>query len=207
MDRFPILHRLSEQSSSDFQALQQESSSPRENCSFLIKNSKSCLSVLVDSPLSCPSETTLDALTSSEDTTRESMDLKLYSGRQAGNLDHDISLKYSSYCEHSSSRLSEMNFNSCIKASDDSNTTVHEFNSHDRLNKIRSGDPPQPAVLRKRRLAANARERRRMHSLNIAFDRLREVVPSLGNDRKLSKYETLQMAQSYITALSELLDK
>ncbi|CAL1260746.1 unnamed protein product [Larinioides sclopetarius] len=44
-----------------------------------------------------------------------------------------------------------------------------------------------------------------MHSLNVAFDRLRDVVPSIGNDRKLSKYETLQMAQSYITALSELL--
>ncbi|GFU26891.1 protein atonal homolog 1 [Nephila pilipes] len=64
---------------------------------------------------------------------------------------------------------------------------------------------PAPIVMKKRRLAANARERRRMHSLNVAFDRLRDVVPSIGNDRKLSKYETLQMAQSYITALSELL--
>nr|VDH80590.1 atonal [Euperipatoides kanangrensis] len=64
---------------------------------------------------------------------------------------------------------------------------------------------PSPALLRKRRVAANARERRRMHSLNCAFDRLRDVVPSLGEDRQLSKYETLQMAQSYITALSELL--
>lgn len=64
---------------------------------------------------------------------------------------------------------------------------------------------PTQVVLKKRRLAANARERRRMHSLNVAFDKLRDVVPSLGNDRKLSKYETLQMAQSYISALSELL--
>ncbi|GBM98514.1 hypothetical protein AVEN_186216-1 [Araneus ventricosus] len=64
---------------------------------------------------------------------------------------------------------------------------------------------PAPVVMKKRRLAANARERRRMHSLNVAFDRLRDVVPSIGNDRKLSKYETLQMAQSYITALSDLL--
>ncbi|KAG8190305.1 hypothetical protein JTE90_012591 [Oedothorax gibbosus] len=62
-----------------------------------------------------------------------------------------------------------------------------------------------PVVMKKRRLAANARERRRMHSLNVAFDKLRDVVPSIGNDRKLSKYETLQMAQSYITALAELL--
>lgn len=61
-------------------------------------------------------------------------------------------------------------------------------------------------VVKKRRLAANARERRRMDGLNDAFDRLRDVVPALGNDIKLSKYETLQMAQSYIAALHELLD-
>ncbi|XP_078117032.1 protein atonal homolog 1b [Sander vitreus] len=56
-----------------------------------------------------------------------------------------------------------------------------------------------------RRVAANARERRRMHGLNQAFDELRSVIPSLENERKLSKYDTLQMAQIYITELSELL--
>ncbi|KAK2584517.1 hypothetical protein KPH14_006888 [Odynerus spinipes] len=66
---------------------------------------------------------------------------------------------------------------------------------------------PGVEVLRRRRLAANARERRRMNSLNDAFDRLRDVVPSLGNDRKLSKFETLQMAQTYISALYELLQR
>ncbi|XP_039277593.1 basic helix-loop-helix transcription factor amos-like isoform X2 [Nilaparvata lugens] len=66
---------------------------------------------------------------------------------------------------------------------------------------------PTPDVIRRRRLAANARERRRMNSLNDAFDRLRDVVPSLGNDRKLSKFETLQMAQTYISALHELLQR
>lgn len=68
--------------------------------------------------------------------------------------------------------------------------------------------PPQGTeILKKRRLAANARERRRMNSLNDAFDKLRDVVPSLGNDRKLSKFETLQMAQTYISALKELLTR
>lgn len=59
--------------------------------------------------------------------------------------------------------------------------------------------------MKKRRLAANARERRRMNGLNEAFDKLREVVPALGADHKLSKFETLQMAQTYIAALCELL--
>ncbi|XP_076662782.1 uncharacterized protein LOC143366001 [Andrena cerasifolii] len=74
------------------------------------------------------------------------------------------------------------------------------------MQKIKNGTPGIE-VLRKRRLAANARERRRMNSLNDAFDRLRDVVPSLGNDRKLSKFETLQMAQTYIAALYELLQR
>lgn len=64
--------------------------------------------------------------------------------------------------------------------------------------------PPQ--IKKKRRLAANARERKRMQSLNDAFDRLRQYLPSLGEDRQFSKHETLQMAQSYISALCELLD-
>ncbi|XP_015123187.1 protein atonal homolog 8 [Diachasma alloeum] len=71
--------------------------------------------------------------------------------------------------------------------------------------RIRRGKYVSSIVVRKRRLAANARERRRMQNLNKAFDRLRAYLPSLGNDRQLSKYETLQMAQSYITALYDLL--
>ncbi|GFR95487.1 neurogenic differentiation factor 1 [Elysia marginata] len=61
-------------------------------------------------------------------------------------------------------------------------------------------------VQKKRRLAANARERKRMRSLNTAFDRLRQVIPSAGADQELSKYDTLQMAQTYINTLRELLD-
>ncbi|EAT47216.1 AAEL001652-PA [Aedes aegypti] len=75
------------------------------------------------------------------------------------------------------------------------------------LGAIAPGAILQPEITKKRRLAANARERRRMNSLNDAFDRLRDVVPSLGNDRKLSKFETLQMAQTYIAALNELLSR
>lgn len=66
---------------------------------------------------------------------------------------------------------------------------------------------PNQIVMKKRRMAANARERRRMNGLNDAFDRLREVVPSLGEEHKLSKFETLQMAQTYITAMCDLLER
>ncbi|XP_024913932.1 protein atonal homolog 7-A-like [Cynoglossus semilaevis] len=60
---------------------------------------------------------------------------------------------------------------------------------------------------RRRRLAANARERRRMLGLNVAFDRLRSVIPKLQSEKKLSKSETLQMALIYISTLSELLQE
>ena len=55
-------------------------------------------------------------------------------------------------------------------------------------------------VVKKRRLAANARERRRMDMLNKGFDRLRRVLPGLGPERQLSKYETLQMAERHLQA-------
>jgi hypothetical protein len=71
----------------------------------------------------------------------------------------------------------------------------------------KSTRPPSPAVLKKRRVAANARERRRMNGLNDAFERLREVIPNLGSDHKLSKFETLQMAQTYIGALANLIER
>lgn len=90
-------------------------------------------------------------------------------------------------------------------------TTV--YNNNDQSNvesevvtgKKRRGKQVSSIVKRKRRLAANARERRRMQNLNSAFDKLRQYLPQLGNDRQLSKHETLQMAQTYITALYDLL--
>lgn len=56
---------------------------------------------------------------------------------------------------------------------------------------------------RRRREAANARERKRMVSLNVAFERLRATLPSAPH--KLSKHDTLQMALSYISELCNLL--
>lgn len=46
-----------------------------------------------------------------------------------------------------------------------------------------------------------------MLGLNVAFDRLRSVIPNLESDKKLSKSETLQMAQIYIATLSDLLQE
>ena len=74
-------------------------------------------------------------------------------------------------------------------------------------------------VRQKRRQAANARERKRMTSLNEAFGRLRAILPhknvssiQLEEDasqgppsKEFSKMEALQTAQAYIAELSRLL--
>ncbi|XP_030766226.1 neurogenic differentiation factor 4-like [Sitophilus oryzae] len=88
----------------------------------------------------------------------------------------------------------------------DNNNKNLNFKSRKKRKHIVRDRPPSPTILKRRRLAANARERRRMNGLNEAFDRLRKVIPSLDAEQKLSKFETLQMAQSYISALRELLE-
>ncbi|ODN05865.1 Protein dimmed [Orchesella cincta] len=56
-----------------------------------------------------------------------------------------------------------------------------------------------------RRLESNERERQRMHSLNDAFQQLREVIPHVTMQRKLSKIETLTLAKHYIMALTNVI--
>ena len=55
------------------------------------------------------------------------------------------------------------------------------------------------------RVAANARERDRTHSVNSAFTTLRDLIPTEPKNRKLSKIETLRLATSYISHLGTLL--
>lgn len=73
--------------------------------------------------------------------------------------------------------------------------------------------------LPEKRFKANQRERARMHSLNAAYDRLRETFPIpqyvgtydfFSDDskmvQKLSKIETLRLACNYIQLLSDVLE-
>ena len=60
-------------------------------------------------------------------------------------------------------------------------------------------------IKKTRRLKANDRERNRMHNLNSALDKLRCVLPTLPDETKLTKIETLRFAHNYIWALSETL--
>ncbi|XP_059157833.1 pancreas transcription factor 1 subunit alpha-like [Physella acuta] len=71
-----------------------------------------------------------------------------------------------------------------------------------RIQSLVEGGAPKKNQQRK---AANMRERRRMKSINDAFEHLRRRIPSNVNaDRRLSKVDTLRLAIRYISYLSEL---
>lgn len=108
--------------------------------------------------------------------------------------------------KHESVSDSENTSSDCTTSTTKDQMQVSNEDTNKGTRKQRRTKQIPPVVKKKRRLAANARERKRMQSLNDAFDRLRQYLPSLGNDRQFSKHETLQMAQSYISALCDLLD-
>ncbi|KAM9349376.1 pancreas transcription factor 1 subunit alpha [Symphorus nematophorus] len=58
--------------------------------------------------------------------------------------------------------------------------------------------------LQQLRQAANVRERRRMQSINDAFEGLRSHIPTLPYEKRLSKVDTLRLAIGYINFLAEL---
>lgn len=61
--------------------------------------------------------------------------------------------------------------------------------------------------LNNQRQAANMRERKRMQSINDAFEGLRLQLPTLPYEKKISKVDTLKMAIGYINFLTDLLNK
>ncbi|KAL2302628.1 hypothetical protein Nmel_010057 [Mimus melanotis] len=57
----------------------------------------------------------------------------------------------------------------------------------------------------RQRRAANLRERRRMLSINAAFEALRRHVPTFPFEKRLSKIDTLRLATAYIALLGDIL--
>ena len=56
------------------------------------------------------------------------------------------------------------------------------------------------------RVVANVRERKRMLSINSAFEELRLHIPTFPYERRLSKIDTLRLAIAYIGLLQAILD-
>lgn len=79
--------------------------------------------------------------------------------------------------------------------------SVQPSQSHP-LHEIRDGTVRPP----KRRNTANKKERRRTQSINNAFADLRDCIPNVPADTKLSKIKTLRLAASYIGYLMTVLE-
>lgn len=72
---------------------------------------------------------------------------------------------------------------------------------------VSSGKPRRKRVINSvQRQAANIRERKRMFSLNDAFDRLRRKVPTFAYEKRLSRIETLRLAIVYISFMTDILE-
>ena len=66
--------------------------------------------------------------------------------------------------------------------------------------------PKRKRIINKvQRKAANIRERKRMYNLNTAFDVLRTQVPKFSYEKKLSRIETLRLAITYISFMTDVL--
>ncbi|XP_003739545.1 helix-loop-helix protein 13 [Galendromus occidentalis] len=64
---------------------------------------------------------------------------------------------------------------------------------------------PSSGPYKVQRRAANIRERKRMMSINSAFEELRCHVPTFPFEKRLSKIDTLRLAIAYIALLKEVL--
>ncbi len=65
--------------------------------------------------------------------------------------------------------------------------------------------PKRKRIINKdQRKAANHRERKRMVTLNDSFESLKCHIPTFSHEKKLSRIETLRLAISYISFMSEL---
>ncbi|KAJ8737389.1 hypothetical protein PYW07_000660 [Mythimna separata] len=91
-----------------------------------------------------------------------------------------------------------------LYASDQENlSTPRRRSDFRRLHRRRSSlRCPQQQI--QQRQAANLRERRRMQSINDAFEGLRAHIPTLPYEKRLSKVDTLKLAIGYISFLGEL---
>ncbi|XP_043938340.1 achaete-scute homolog 1a-like [Protopterus annectens] len=72
-----------------------------------------------------------------------------------------------------------------------------------RCQKRRASTSKPPNSTSERR---NERERNRVKLVNMGFAKLRQHVPQIGSNKKMSKVETLRSAVEYIRALQSLLE-
>ncbi|XP_022657925.1 helix-loop-helix protein 2-like [Varroa jacobsoni] len=85
-------------------------------------------------------------------------------------------------------------------------STTRITNSTRRTSSARDDKRRRRRATQKYRLAHATRERIRVEAFNLAFARLRALLPTLPPDKKLSKIEILRLAICYINYLKHVLN-
>ena len=82
---------------------------------------------------------------------------------------------------------------------------IHSYDGFDAID-MDDDDQHDPNLTHGQRHAANLRERKRMQSINDAFEGLRTHIPVHPYEKRLSKVDTLRLAIDYIAFLNRLLN-
>ncbi|KAH7645943.1 pancreas transcription factor 1 subunit alpha-like [Dermatophagoides farinae] len=82
--------------------------------------------------------------------------------------------------------------------------SIHEYSATNHRHHRRHSQQQQQPHRPHQRHAANLRERKRMQSINDAFEGLRARIPTLPYEKRLSKVDTLRLAIGYIRFLADL---
>ncbi|PWA15302.1 hypothetical protein CCH79_00008481 [Gambusia affinis] len=110
----------------------------------------------------------------------------------------------SPYCPNNQTRLSD---SSCSTSPPGEGRTEHPASFSPRCcSRGHSRSKRRRIITGVQRQAANVRERKRMFSLNEAFDELRRKVPTFAYEKRLSRIETLRLAIVYISFMMDLLE-
>lgn len=111
---------------------------------------------------------------------------------------HYSGLMYQESSQSEQRRQNEFSISCAVLQSEGGSHSVQHH-----LSAIREGGL---VVRPKRRNTANKKERRRTQSINNAFADLRDCIPNVPVDTKLSKIKTLRLAASYIGYLMAVLE-
>ena len=93
---------------------------------------------------------------------------------------------------------------SSITSAKSTYSSGHNSDQENQTGKSRRRKRKCPEQQVHQRQAANLRERKRMLSINEAFEGLRAHIPTLPYEKRLSKVDTLRLAIGYISFLTEL---
>jgi hypothetical protein len=122
--------------------------------------------------------------------------------RIQGNAELDMSPKPSKLKQNSKANNKKVPTNVINSKVSKPSTTKSEIKSEPQQQQ----QPPGQGEPKKR-VSANKKERRRTQSINCAFEELRNRIPEIPHDTKLSKIKTLKLATEYIEHLMRLLEE